>query len=487
MSGVGITIKLVALVSVTPFTDIVILPVDAPTGTITVRLVAVASVIVAITSLNFTTFPAGNSLKFVPMMVTVAPAAPLKGLKLVIVGVASTVKSELLETVIPFNVSVIFPVVAPVGTVVLMLEEVAAVTTLVTPLNLITLLAGVVLKFVPVMLTVAPGAPLSGVKLTIDGVGKIVKLPVLVMVTPLVVTETGPVAVPAGTVTVMVVAVEAVTVATTPLKDTALLVGVVLKFVPFIVTVAPTAPDEGLRLVMVGLGNTVKSDVLVMVMLFTVTEILPVVAPVGTMTVMLVFVDDVTAAIVLLNLTIWSVGVVLKFVPLMITSAPAAPVVGLKLVIVGVGNTTKSEVLVPVTPPTVTEIFPVLAPAGTTVVILVVVDAVTLATTPLNLTTLLAGTLLKLVPVNMTIAPGAPLAGLKSLITGVGTVKLDALVPVIPFTVTEIFPVVAPKGTEVVILVVVDAVTTLVVPLNCTVFSEGTALKLVPVIVTTTL
>jgi len=303
MTGVGITIKLVALVSVTPFTVIVILPVDAPTGTITVRLVEVASVIVAVTSLNFTTFPPGSSLKFVPVMVTMAPAAPLTGLKFVIVGVASTVKSELLDTVMPFNVIVIFPVVAPEGTVVLMLVDVAAVTTLVTPLNLITLLAAVVLKFVPAMLTTAPGAPLSGVKLTIDGVGRIEKLPELVIVTPLVVTETGPVEVPAGTVTVMDVAVEAVTVAATPLKDTALFVGVILKFVPLIVTVAPTAPDEGLRLVMVGRGNTEKLDALVMVMPFTVTEILPVVAPVGTVVVILVVVDDVTTAVVLLNLT----------------------------------------------------------------------------------------------------------------------------------------------------------------------------------------
>jgi len=232
-----------------------------------------------------------------------APAAPLTGLKFVNVGVASTMKSELLDTVMPFNVSVIFPVVAPAGTVVLMLVDVAAVTTLVTPLNLITLLTGVVLKFVPAMLTTAPGAPLSGVKLTIDGVGKIEKLPVLIIVTPLVVTETGPVEVPAGTVRVMVVAVEAVTVAATPLKDTALFVGVVLKFVPLIVMVAPTAPEEGLRLVMVGLGNTVKSAELVIVMPFTLTEILPVVAPVGTMAVILVLVEDVTNAVVVLNLT----------------------------------------------------------------------------------------------------------------------------------------------------------------------------------------
>ncbi len=76
--------------------------------------------------------------------------------------------------------------------------------------------------------------------------------------------------------------------------------------------------------------------------------------------------------------------------------------------------------------------------------------------------------------------------GVKLLITGVGTVKIEELVPVIPLTVTEIGPVVAPNGTEVVILVVVDEVTTQVVPLNSTVFSEGTSLKLVPVITTTT-
>lgn len=76
--------------------------------------------------------------------------------------------------------------------------------------------------------------------------------------------------------------------------------------------------------------------------------------------------------------------------------------------------------------------------------------------------------------------------GVKLLITGVGTVKFEELVPVIPLTVTEIGPVVAPNGTEVVMLVVVEEVTTQVVPLNSTVFSEGTELKLVPVITTTT-
>lgn len=89
-------------------------------------------------------------------------------------------------------------------------------------------------------------------------------------------------------------------------------------------------------------------------------------------------------------------------------------------------------------------------------------------------------------PVIVTVAPTAPLLGVKLVTIGVGTVKLVALVPVIPLTVTEIGPVVAPNGTEVVMLVVLEAVTTLVIPLNSTVFSDGTLLKSEPEITTTT-
>jgi hypothetical protein len=72
---------------------------------------------------------------------------------------------------------------------------------------------------------------------------------------------------------------------------------------------------------------------------------------------------------------------VLKFVPLMITVAVTAPPVGLKLVIVGVGRTVKVEALFTVIPVplTATEIGPVVAPAGTDVVMLVAVEAETTA------------------------------------------------------------------------------------------------------------
>ena len=53
-----------------------------------------------------------------------------------------------------------------------------------------------------------------------------------------------------------------------------------------------------------------------------------------------------------------------------------------------------------------------------------------------------------------------------TVVLAVLTVKSEALVAVWPSTVTVILPVVAPAGTEVVILRVVEAVTTAVVPLN---------------------
>ena len=118
-------------------------------------------------------------------------------------------------------------------------------------------------------------------------------------------------------------------------------------------------------------------------------------APTGTVVVILVAVDRVTIAIVLLNFIMLLVGVVLKFVPVMVTMASTAPLIGVKLSMVGVGKTVKSDELVPVTPPTVTVIVPDDAPAGTVVVILVEVDAETVAVTPLNFTILFDGVLLK--------------------------------------------------------------------------------------------
>ena len=60
---------------------------------------------------------------------------------------------------------------------------------------------------------------------------------------------------PEGTVMVSCVWEAEATVALIPPMKTILLEGVELKFVPVIVTVDPTSPDEGLKEVIVGFGN----------------------------------------------------------------------------------------------------------------------------------------------------------------------------------------------------------------------------------------
>lgn len=73
--------------------------------------------------------------------------------------------------------------------------------------------------------------------------------------------------------------------------------------------------------------------------------------------------------------------------------------------------TVKLSVDVAITPAVVTETVPVVAPFGT-VTVSVVADAVTtVAGTPLNSTVLLAGVVLKLVPVMVTDVPGDPEIG----------------------------------------------------------------------------
>ena len=66
-----------------------------------------------------------------------------------------------------------------------------------TPLNATAVAP---LKFVPLIVTLVPTGPLVGAKLAIVGAGMTVKLAALVAVPPGVVTLTGPVVAPAGTV-----------------------------------------------------------------------------------------------------------------------------------------------------------------------------------------------------------------------------------------------------------------------------------------------
>ena len=76
---------------------------------------------------------------------------------------------------------------------------------------------------------------------------------------------------------------------------------------------------------------TVKSVVLVALPLAELTDMVPLVAPDGTVVVIVVAVEFVTTDWVPLNFTVLLAGVVLKFAPVMVTVAPVDPDAGEKL------------------------------------------------------------------------------------------------------------------------------------------------------------
>ncbi len=145
-------------------------------------------------------------------------------------------KSWLLTAVPALVNTAIGPECAPKGAVVPRVVEVAVVTVASVGLNRTALLAGVVSKLVPVIVTAVPTLPMVGVKLLIVGAPRgalvTVKFVLLVAEPEGLVTPIGPVVAPDGTVETICVAVDDVTVAVTPLKVTVFWLGVVLNPVP---------------------------------------------------------------------------------------------------------------------------------------------------------------------------------------------------------------------------------------------------------------
>jgi len=112
-----------------------------------------------------------------------------------------------------------------------------------------------------------------------------------------------------------------------------------------IVTAVPTAPEVTDKLVILGVATTVKLTPLLFTPL-ALTTTLPVVAPVGTVATIEVALQlEIVVAVVVLNLTVLVPWVAPKFVPVIVTEAPTAPVVGDKLVMLGVGRTVKLDPL----------------------------------------------------------------------------------------------------------------------------------------------
>jgi len=367
-------------------------------------------------------------------------------------GVVTVKSAPLLFT--PLTSTTTFPVVAPVGTVAVMLVPVQLLTDAVVPLKITPLKPWVAPKFEPAMVTEVPTGPDVGLRLVMLGGGVTVKTTAL-LATPPTVTTTGPVVAPAGTWTVILTelqAVGAIAPAEAPLKVTVLVPWGAPKFAPDIKMRAPTAPADGLKLEMLGGGGvTVKFTPLLATPL-RVTTTAPVVDPAGTGTLILVSLQLVGLATVPLKVILLVPCVAPKLVPLTVTTVPAGPEAGLRLAMFGGGITVKvMPLLAPL--PVVTTTGPVVVPLGMKATILVSLQLVIPNGAPLSETVLDSCPKPKLVPVMVTEVPNNPDVGFKLVMVGAGILKFALLLVTPPTLTTTTFVPVNPAGTETTILV----------------------------------
>ena len=172
------------------------------------------------------------------------------------------------------------------------------------PLKLTVLVPCEEPKLEPEIVTRVPIGPETGLRPEMFGGGGVTEKFTPLLATPPTVTTTFPVVAAAGTGAVMLEALQAVGDASVPLKVTVLVPCVVPKFAPAMVTAVPTAPEEGVKLVMLGGGGVTVKLIPLLDMPATVTRTLPVVADVGTGTTMLLEVQLVGDATVPLKLTV---------------------------------------------------------------------------------------------------------------------------------------------------------------------------------------
>jgi len=210
------------------------------------------------------------------------------------------------------------------------------------------------------------------------------------------------------------------------------------------VTEVPIPPVEGVTLVMLGVGRNVKLAPL-LAFPAAVTTTGPVVAVLGTGTVICELLQLLGEADVPLKVTVLEPWLDPKLFPVIVTGVPPAPLVGDRLVMLGA--TVKLNPLLAV-PPTVTTTLPLFAPEGTVATIDVGLQPVAVAAMPLNVTVLVPCVASKFVPLIVTDDPTGPELGAKLVMLGPvpGTVKVTPLLTV-PLAVTTTLPVVAPVGT----------------------------------------
>ncbi len=158
-------------------------------------------------------------------------------------------------------------------------------------------------KLLPAMVTSALTGADEGEMLLMLGAIVTVKLTPLLACPPTV-TTTFPLVAPLGTGTAIEVALQLVGLAVVPLNVTVLVPWVDAKFAPVMVTEAPTGPDVGKRLLILGAGVVTVKEMPLLACPLTVTTTFPVLAPLGTGTTIEVALQLVGTADVPLNVTV---------------------------------------------------------------------------------------------------------------------------------------------------------------------------------------
>jgi hypothetical protein len=408
------------------------------------------------------------------------PTSPDVAERLLILG-AGTMAKFTPALANPPTVTTTFPVVAPAGTGTPILIALQLVGVVAVPLNVTVLEPWLDPKFVPVTVTAAPTAPVVGDRLVIPG--RTVKATPL-LATPFTVTTTFPVVALEGTGTAMLVALQLVGFAAFPLNVTVLEPCVDPKFVPVIVTDVPIAPEVADRLVIFGVGRTVKLTPLLATPPAAVTTTLPVVAPFGTVTPILAAPQDDTLDVVPLKVTVPVPCELPKFDPVTVTAVPTTPDVTDKVVMLGAAVTVNVVPPLATPPAAVTTTLPVVAPLGTVAVMLLAPQLViVVAVVPLNFTLPFPTLGPKLDPAITIDDPTAPVFGVSEVMLGAAVTVNVTPALAWPPTVTTTLPVVAPLGTVAVILVAPQLVIVVaVVLLNLTVLPSCEERKLVPAI-----
>lgn len=263
---------------------------------------------------------------------------------------------------------------------------------------------------------------------------------------------TGPECTFAGAEVLMEVSLHELMAAGRPLKVTVPPLCVAPKFEPEMVTPTPARPASGDMKLIAGTGwvITLKFTPLLASNWWSVTTTLPEVAPEGTSTAMLESLQLCTVALTPLNVTPPKPCVCPKVMPEIVTEEPISPAVGPIAVIFGTTGNGRPLVENPLT---VTTIGPVVAPVGTGTVMLVLLQMLGDAATPLNVTVLAPWVSPKLVPVTTTLVPTGPEVGASLVITGM--TRNDVVLLAVPpdVTITSIKPGRRLAGTGATILV----------------------------------